>query len=176
MNGVYPIAITRNYCKAKEWILKNARGSERYGVLASSNAKRLRPFGIDVKNSISPANWFLDGKEDVRSSYYLEDVATEFEIQGLELDWAVVCWDGDLRIKENKWIFQTFKGTKWQTIQQEIKKRYLLNSYRVLLTRARQGFVIFIPEGNENDKTRPHRYYDETYNFLVQKIGIKELD
>jgi len=145
-------------------------------VLASSNAKRLRPFGIDVKNSISASNWFLDGKNDVRSSYYMEDVATEFEIQGLELDWTIVCWDGDLYLEGNKWAYQSFKGTKWQKINQAIKKRYLLNAYRVLLTRARQGFVIFLPEGNEEDKTRPKKFYDETYEFLVNKIGIKKLE
>jgi hypothetical protein len=176
LKEVYPIAITRNYEEAKKWILRKARGSERYGVLASSNAKRLRPFGIDVKNSISPSNWFLDGKEDVRSSYYMEDVTTEFEIQGLELDWTIVCWGGDLHLKENKWIYQSFKGTKWQKIQQEIKKRYLLNAYRVLLTRARQGFVIFIPKGNEQDKTRPKKFYDATYEYLTEYIGIKKIE
>ena len=172
----YPIFVTRDYETAKKWILQKSRGSERYGVLASSNAKRLRPFGIDVKNSISASNWFLDGKNDVRSSYYMEDVATEFEIQGLELDWTIVCWDGDLYLEGNKWAYQSFKGTKWQKINQAIKKRYLLNAYRVLLTRARQGFVIFLPEGNEEDKTRPKKFYDETYEFLVNKIGIKKLE
>ncbi len=176
LKEVYSIFVTRDYKAAKEWILKNSRGSERYGVLASSNAKRLRPFGIDVKNSIDTSNWFLDGKDDVRSSYYMEDVATEFEIQGLELDWTIVCWDGDLHLKDDEWVYQSFKGTKWQKIQQSIKKRYLLNAYRVLLTRARQGFVIFIPKGSEKDKTRPKKFYDETYDFLVNKIGIKKLE
>ncbi len=176
LKDVYPLVVTRNYQTAKKWILGNARGSERYGVLASSNAKRLRPFGIDVKNSIRASNWFLDGKDDVRSSYYMEDVATEFEIQGLELDWTIVCWGGDLHLKDSKWVHQAFKGTRWQKIQQAIKKRYLLNAYRVLLTRARQGFVIFIPEGNEQDTTRPKKFYDETYDFLVNKICIKELE
>lgn len=175
IKNVYPIVVTRNYKIAQKWILNNARGSERYGVLASSNAKRLRPFGIDVKNSISASNWFLDGKEDVRSSYYMEDVATEFEIQGLELDWTIVCWGGDLYLKDGKWLFQAFKGTKWQKIRQDIKRKYLLNAYRVLLTRARQGFIIFIPEGDEKDKTRPKEAYDETYDFLVNKIGISEI-
>ncbi len=172
----YPIVVTRDYQTAKKWILKKARGSERYGVLASSNAKRLRPFGIDVKNNIKASNWFLNGKEDVRSSYYMEDVATEFEIQGLELDWTIVCWGGDFYLKDDKWKYKRFRGTKWQIIRKPIKKRYLLNSYRVLLTRARQGFVIFIPEGSEEDKTRPKKFYDETYNLLVNKIGIKKLE
>jgi hypothetical protein len=176
LKKVYPIVVTRNLEYAKAWIKNKGRGSERYGLLASSNAKRLRPFGIDVKNSINPSNWFLDGKDDVRSSYYLEDVATEFEVQGLELDWTIVCWDADLYLKNNKWIFQTFKGTKWQKIQQNIKKKYLLNAYRVLLTRARQGIIIFIPEGDEEDKTRPKKFYNETYDYLVNRIGIKKLE
>jgi len=175
LNKVYPIAITRSYETAKRWVKNNSRGSERYGVLASSNAKRLRPFGIDVKNGINPSNWFLDGKDDVRSSYYMEDVATEFDVQGLELDWTVVCWDADLYLNDNNWAYQSFKGTKWQKIQQDLKKRYLLNAYRVLLTRARQGLVIFIPEGNEDDSTRPNIYYDETYNYLTNDVGIKIL-
>jgi DUF2075 family protein len=106
----------------------------------------------------------------------MEDVATEFEIQGLELDWTIVCWDGDLHLIDNKWVYQSFKGTKWQKIKQAIKKKYLLNAYRVLLTRARQGFIIFIPEGNDADKTRLKKFYDETYEFLVNKIGIKKLE
>ena len=105
IKDVYPILITRNYDLAKRWIKDNARGSERFGVLASSNARRLRPFGIDVKNDINASNWFLDGKEDIRSSYYMEYVATEFEIQGLELDWTVVSWGADFHIKENNWVY-----------------------------------------------------------------------
>lgn len=176
IKDVYPIFITRNYDLAKSWIKNKARGSERFGVLASSNARRLRPFGIDVKNDINASNWFLDGKEDIRSSYYMECVATEFEIQGLELDWTVVSWGADLHIKENNWFYQAFKGTKWQNINQEIKKKYLLNAYRVLLTRARQGFVIFIPNGDEEDKTRHKKFYDETYEYLTEKIGIEKLE
>lgn len=172
----YPILITRNYDLAKKWIINNARGSERFGILASSKARRLRPYGIDVKNSISASNWFLNSKEDVRSSYYLEIVATEFDIQGLELDWAIIAWDADFYIKENNWIYQSFKGTKWQNINQDIKKKYLLNAYRVLLTRARQGFVIFIPEGDQKDKTRPKKYFDETYEYLTNVIGIKKIE
>lgn len=176
IKDVYPILVTRNYDLAKRWIKNNARGSERFGVLASSNARRLRPFGIDVKSDINASNWFLDGKEDIRSSYYMECVATEFEIQGLELDWTVVSWGADFHIKENNWVYQAFKGTKWQKINQEIKKKYLLNAYRVLLTRARQGFIIFIPNGDEEDKTRPKKFYDETYEYLTEKIGIKKLE
>lgn len=162
---VYPILITRNYDLAKRWIKNNARGSERFGVLASSNARRLRPFGIDVKRDINASNWFLDGKEDIRSSYYMECVATEFEIQGLELDWTVVSWGADFHIKENNWVYQAFKGTKWQKINQEIKKKYLLNAYRVLLTRARQGFIIFIQM--EMKKTK-----QDLKNSMMKRMNI----
>lgn len=171
----YPIFVTRNYDAGIKWIKENARGTERFGVIASSKARRLRPFGIDVKNDINPAYWFLNYKDDVRSSYYFEDVATEFEIQGLELDWTIVSWDADLYMDENKWVYQSFRGTNWQNINQVIKKKYLLNAYRVLLTRARQGFVIFIPNGNKNDITRAEKYYDGTYEYLTNKIGIEEL-
>ena len=172
----YPIYITRNYKLAKKWIKNKARGSERFGIIASSNARRLKAIGINVKNEINVSNWFLDGKNDVRSSYFMEDVATEFEIQGLELDWTIVCWGADLYYKNNKWNYQSFKGTKWQNINQEIKRKYLLNTYRVLLTRARQGFIIYIPEGDLEDETRKNEFYDETYKYLTETIGIKKLN
>ena len=171
----YPIFITRNYHLAKEWIKRQSRGSERFGVIASSNARRLKAIGINVKNDIDVSNWFLNSKQDVRSSYFMEDVATEFEIQGLELDWTILCWGADLYYKNNEWNYQSFKGAKWQNINQEIKRKYLLNTYRVLLTRARQGFVIYIPEGDSEDKTRRHDFYDETYKYLSETIGIKKL-
>lgn len=175
LKGVYPIIITREYHLAKQWVVDRARGSERYGVVASSNARRLRPFGIDVKNIIDASNWFLDEKEDVRSSYCMEDVATEFDIQGLELDWTVVCWDADLHLEGTQWVHQSFKGANWQRIKQVVRQRYLLNAYRVLLTRARQGLVIFLPRGSSVDRTRPHAFYDETYHFLTEEIGIDRL-
>jgi len=171
----YPIRVTRDYAIAKQWIQKKARGSERFGVIASSNARRLKAVGINVKNDIDVSNWFLDGKEDVRSSYYMEDIATEFDIQGLELDWTVVCWGADLFYKNGEWKHQTFKGTKWQNINQELKRKYLLNTYRVLLTRARQGFVMFIPEGNSEDQTRLKEFYDGTYDYLTKNLKLKEL-
>lgn len=171
----YPIFVTRNYSLAKLWIKERARGSERYGIIASSNARRLKAIGINVKNDINVSNWFLDGKQDVRSSYFMEDVATEFEIQGLELDWTILCWGADLYYKNNEWNYQSFKGTKWQNVNQEIKRKYLLNTYRVLLTRARQGLIIFIPEGDSKDKTRNNEFYDGTYKYLNEIIGIKTL-
>lgn len=168
----YPIVLTRDLSKAKSWLKEKARGSERYGLIVSSQAQRLKPYAIDVKSPMNPVNWFLDGKDDVRSSYYLEDVATEFQVQGLELDWACVAWDGDLRHSSTEWNTFGFKGNKWQNINHIERKKYLINAYRVLLTRARQGMVIVIPEGSNEDHTRKPEYYDPTFEYL-KDIGIK---
>ena len=168
----YPIVVTRSLEKAKEWLRKKARGSERIGLISSSGARRLRPFGIDVKNEISAPNWFLNNSQDILSSYYLEEVATEFDIQGLEIDWACVAWGGNFHMNKGSWKYQSFRGTKWQNINKEIDKEYLKNTYRVLLTRARQGMVIFIPESNPMDHTRPEGFYDHTFEYLLE-IGIK---
>lgn len=170
----YPIVITRDLSKAKEWLKRKARGSERYGLIVSSQAQRLKPHAIDVRTPINPVHWFLNGKDDVRSSYFLEDVATEFQIQGLELDWACVTWDGDLRYEENGWKTFSFVGTKWQRIRQPERISYLINAYRVLLTRARQGMVIVVPKGSDNDLTRQTEFYDPTYLYL-KEIGIPVL-
>lgn len=143
-------------------------------MLASSGAIRLKPFAINVKNSIDPINWFLNDEKDIRSSYFLEDVATEFDVQGLELDWTCVAWDADLRHDGKEWLRKSFRGSRWQSVNDEDAKRYLLNAYRVLLTRARQGMVIFVPTGSSEDETRSHQFYDETYNYL-RAIGIMEL-
>lgn len=174
ISNKYPLVLTRDLSKAKYWLKEKARGSERYGLVVSSQAQRLKPFAIDVKSPMNPVNWFLDGKDDVRSSFYLEDVATEFHIQGLELDWACVAWDGDLRYSENEWKTFSFVGNKWQNIHKEKRKKYLVNAYRVLLTRARQGMVIFVPEGNPEDHTRKSEYYDSTYNYL-KMLGVKAI-
>lgn len=163
----YPIFITRSLSKAKHWLKQKAKGTERIGVLASSGGRRLRADGIDVKNEIEPANWFLNNKDDVRSSYYLEEIATEFDIQGLEIDFTCVAWDINLFYNKG-WNFQNFKGSKWQKINQDSTKIYLLNSYRVLLTRARQGIVIFVPDVDEPDPTRPKECYDYTFDYLKQ--------
>jgi DUF2075 family protein len=168
----YPIVLTRDLTAAKTWLKDKARGTERYGIVVSSQAQRLRPLAIDVRVKTDPVHWFLDGKEDVRSSYYLEDVATEFQVQGLELDWACVTWDGDLRFSDKGWGTYSFVGSKWQNIRKEERKKYLLNAYRVLLTRARQGMVIVVPEGNIEDHTRQAEFYDSTFNYL-KEIGLK---
>lgn len=168
----YPVILTRDLNKAKEWLKEKARGSERYGLVVSSQAYRLKPLAIDVKTQINHVNWFLEGKDDIRSSYFLEDVATEFQVQGLELDWACVIWDGDLRFVNNEWKSYSFVGSKWQNIHKEVRKKYLLNAYRVLLTRARQGMIIVIPEGNPEDHTRQPQFYDSTFEYL-QNIGLE---
>ncbi|MGM8871138.1 DUF2075 domain-containing protein [Psychrobacter sp. 2Y5] len=170
----YPIFITRDIDTAKNWLRNQAKGSERIGLISSSGAKRLRPLGIDVKNEISAPSWFLNDKNDIRSSYFLEEVATEFEIQGLEIDWACVAWGGNFHLRNDSWQYLNFKGTKWQVIGQDITKEYLKNTYRVLLTRSRQGMVIFVPEGSTLDHTRPKEYYDGTWNYL-KSVGIQEL-
>ncbi|RYF45472.1 MAG: DUF2075 domain-containing protein, partial [Cytophagaceae bacterium] len=148
-------------------------GNERTGIVASSGAIRLRPFGLNVKAKIDAPIWFLNDKEDIRSSYFLEEVATEFDIQGLELDWTCVAWDGNLHYYNNQWHCKNFKGTKWQNISSPEIANYLINSYRVLLTRARQGMIIYIPYGNTEDITRPPHIYDGTFEFF-KSLGIEE--
>jgi DUF2075 family protein len=170
----YPIVITRDLDKAKRWLREKARGTERFGMVVSSQAQRLKPHAIDVKSPMDPIHWFLDDKDDVRSSYYLEDVATEFHVQGLELDWACVVWDADLRYGVDDWEYRSFVGSKWQKIHLAHRQMYLKNAYRVLLTRARQGMVIVIPPGDHNDPTRDPAFYDPVYLYLV-KLGIETI-
>jgi hypothetical protein len=162
----YPIVISRDLPAGKRWLKERARGSERYGIVASSQAQRLKPHAVDVKSPIDPVHWFLDGKEDVRSSFYLEDVATEFHVQGLELDWACVTWDGDFRYRRSGWEHWSFCGSRWNQIRLPDRQTYLKNAYRVLLTRARQGMVIVVPEGDTSDPTRRPEYYDPTFEYL----------
>ncbi len=175
IKAVYPVVLTRDLSKAKDWLQQQAKGTERTGIITSSGARRLRPYAIEVKNEIAADNWFLNDNEDIRSSYFLEEVATEFDIQGLEIDWACVAWGGNFYHDGHSWNFMNFKGTKWQSIRKDVDREYLKNAYRVLLTRARQGMVIFIPEGNAADKTRLPARYNGTYRYL-KEIGIEELD
>ena len=174
VNYQYPIFLSRDIKKAKSWLRKRARGSERYGIMVSSQAYRLKPYGIDIRSPINPVHWFLNGKDDVRSSFYLEDVATEFHVQGLELDWACINWDADFRYKNEGWDHWQFKGKRWNRIKKEERKIYLKNAYRVLLTRARQGMVIVVPEGDASDPTRNPQFYDPTFRYL-KEIGFQEL-
>ena len=162
----YPILLTRNLREAKEWVKERCKGTTRYGLIASSGALRLKPEGIFVKNEISVTNWFLNDKDDVRSCYALEDVVTEFDIQGLEIDYSILAWDADLRFVNGEWTFNSFTGSKWNNVNSEENRLYLKNAYRVLMTRARQGMAIFIPEGDDNDATRKKSFYDGTYDYL----------
>lgn len=170
----YPIVITRDLARAKRWLKEQARGSERYGIVASSEAERLKPYAIDVKCTMDPIHWFLDGPEDVRSSYYLEDVATEFHVQGLELDWACVTWDADFRYAPHGWEHRSFCGDRWNNINKAERQTYQKNAYRVLLTRARQGMVIVVPPGDLDDPTRKPEFYDPTFEYL-QEVGFRTI-
>jgi hypothetical protein len=171
----YPIAITRDLLAAKKWLRVRARGTERYGMVASSKAMRLKPHAIDIRVSVDPIHWFLDGPEDTRSSWYLEDCATEFQTQGLELDWVCVNWDADLRFTGGGWTFHDFRGRQWQAIRNQANQNYLRNAYRVLLTRARQGMVLFIPPGDLSDPTRLPTFYERTFSYFVD-LGIPALE
>ncbi len=136
---------------------------------------RLKPHAIDIRVSVDPVHWFLSDRDDTRSSDYLEDCATEFQVQGLELDWICVNWDADLRFGGAGWNYHDFRGSKWQNVKDSDRRSYLRNAYRVLLTRARQGMVLFIPPGDEADPTRPPEFYDSTFNYLA-KIGLPVLE
>jgi hypothetical protein len=172
---LYPVGLTRDLNRAKAWTRDHARGSERYGLVASSQAQRLKPYAVDVRVNIDPVNWFLNGRDDTRSSYYLEDAATEYQIQGLEVDWTCVTWDADLRFDDHGWLYRSFNAKGWQAIRTPERQRYLINAYRVLLTRARQGMVIFVPKGDSNDPTRMPEFYDSTYGYL-RGLGIPVID
>ncbi|MBX3292956.1 MAG: DUF2075 domain-containing protein [Acidobacteria bacterium] len=168
----YPIRLTRSLPTAKNWLRDRSRGTEPAGLVASAGAHRLRPHGISVRENIDAPTWFLNPRTDIRSCNFLEEVATEFSIQGLELDWTCVCWDGDMFIKDGEWELRRFRGTRWEQVNDEFNRRYLGNAYRVLLTRARQGMVIFLPCGDTDDHTRLPEFYDGTFEYL-KSIGLK---
>lgn len=170
----YPIVITRDLDKAKDWVREKSRGSERYGMMATSAAERLRARGIWADNKIKPVKWFLEGKEDVNSSFHLEITATEFAVQGLEIDYGIVAWDGDVRYENGEFIYKRFTRNMWCNVNKPERRKYMKNAYRVLLTRSRQGMVIFIPEGNPYDPTTLPELYDSTYDYL-KSIGITEI-
>ncbi len=170
----YPIVMTRNFDCAKRWLRRMARGNQRFGIVAAAKSYRLKPYGIYVELAVNAIHWFLKPRDDPRSSYSLEYAATEFKVQGLELDWTCVAWDGDLMHTGTGWNHREFSGDMWKTLRKPHKRRYLENAYRVLLTRARKGMVIFIPEGDEDDRTRRGDYYDRTYEYL-RDVGIRTL-
>jgi hypothetical protein len=168
LSASYPIVMTRDLEEARAWLKTKARGSERYGLVASSGALRLKPYGLNVRQKIDAPHWFLDAGTDVRSSFYLEDPATEFDIQGLELDWVGVCWDADFRYQSTAWSYHSFSGSRWTNVKNAVLRTYLANTYRVLLTRARQGVVIYIPPGDASDPTRLPEFYDGIADYLSQ--------
>ncbi|CAA9354274.1 MAG: FIG01059588: hypothetical protein [uncultured Chloroflexia bacterium] len=170
----FPIRVTRDMSHARQWIRDHARGEDTKGILASSGAIRLKPHGINVKHKISAPHWFLKEPEDIRSCHFLEDAATEFDVQGLELDWGLVAWDGDLRFVNGTFQHWDFRGTTWNRRHSPESKRFLENAYRVLLTRSRQGMVIFVPNGDTSDFTRNAAFYDGTYEYLLA-CGIPAL-
>lgn len=170
----YPIVITRDLDEAKLWVRGQARGSERFGMVASSGAQRLKPHAIDIRFNVNPVHWFLKEADDTRSSYYLEDAATEFQVQGLELDWTCVAWDADLRFTNGGWQYRSFRGSRWDQVKKPDRRQFLLNAYRVLLTRARQGMVLFVPKGDSSDPTRAPEFYDGTFDYLAE-IGVPTL-
>lgn len=186
----YPIMLTRNMTTARSWLRAQARGSQRTGVLVSKSAARFKPLAVDIlaPDDENTVHWFLEDKTDVRSSNYLEDAATEIQVQGLELDYTCVLWDADMRYENGSWRYFNFNGrTAWReemglTETSVERRKYMLNAYRVLLTRARMGMVICVPTGNHNttaggfpeDSTRLPSYYDGTYNYL-KSLGLKEI-
>ena len=176
----YPIVMTRSLETAKQWLRDHNRGSERMGLLASSKAERLKAISINVRYQPDFVHWFLEDDRDIRSSNALEDTLTEFKVQGLEIDWACVAWDADLRLSQDGKSWQHFQlrsGTKWQNINKPFNREYQINAYRVLLTRARQGMIIVVPNGDYGvppDETRKPEWYDGIYNYL-KEIGIKEI-
>lgn len=170
----YPVVMTRDIDAARAWVRRMSRGSERYGIIASSGAKRLRADGIDVSVEIKVEKWFLNGPDDVNSSYFMEVAATEFQIQGLEIDWAAVAWEADYRYVDGEFVHRAFSGSSWKEIRARSEQEYLKNSYRVLLTRARPGFAIYVPRGSVDDDTRRPEFYDGLYEYL-RGVGIREI-
>lgn len=171
---VYPLLITRDIEKAKQWLRTKKAGSKRIGMLASSGGLRLKPYGIHVRDVVDEALWFLNDESDIRSSYYLELTATEYKVQGLEIDLACICWDADLRRNKNGWEFKNFSGTNWQENKGLQERMFLLNTYRVLLTRAREGIIVFVPEGNATDYTRFPEFYNPIFTYL-KDCGMQEI-
>lgn len=193
----YPIYITRDIDKARKWLNDKARGTERTGILVSKSSARVNPLAISLvpSDDVNTIHWFLEDIHDQRSSNFLEEAVTEIQVQGLELDYTCVVWDADMRASRGGWEFYKFLGRKsseastlpppipkWRAENNAENQQYMLNAYRVLLTRARQGMVICVPEGNREtladgtlrDSTRLPEYYDPTYDYLLS-IGLPEL-
>lgn len=184
-NRNYPIVLTRDMNKARAWLRRMARGTQQTGILVSKVAARFKPLAVNIlaQGDENAVHWFLEDKTDIRSSNYLEDAATEIQVQGLELDYVCVLWDADMRYENGQWTYYKFNGkNKWNPENNSENKKYMLNAYRVLLTRARQGIVICVPNGNSRktqegfpeDPTRLPEFYNGTYNYL-KSLGLKEI-
>jgi len=169
----YPIVLTRSLDTAKQWLRSHTGGSQRCGLLASAKAERLKAISVNVRYQPNFVNWFLEDESDIRSSNRLEDTLTEFKVQGLEIDWAGVIWDADMRLeKDMQWHHYYLNGgSRWNNIRLKENQDYQLNAYRVLLTRARQGMVIVVPNGDPTDSTRKTEFYDLTYQYLEEILG-----
>lgn len=191
----YPIVLTRNMDKARQWLRKQARGTQQIGILITKVFARFKPLAVHVlpPDDDNAVHWFLEDRADVRSSNYLEEAATEIQVQGLEVDFACVLWDADMRYDDCKWSFWKFNGrSQWSPVNHKVlgwipernieNQKYMLNAYRVLLTRARQGMVIWVPEGNDHktpegfpeDSTRLPSFYDCTYKYF-KSLGMREI-
>jgi hypothetical protein len=182
----YPVCFTRNLQTAKAWLKRQINNASldhplRAGLIASSGAKRLRAYGIDVSTQIKETDWFLNEASDIRSSSFLELAATEYATQGLELDYIGLCWGADFRISEDNWSYHALSGTSWQdknkteNESQQVKREFMKNTYRVLLSRAREGMIIWIPEGDPADPTRLPEFYDHTATYL-ESCGVQSID
>ena len=174
MSQHYPIVLTRDLEVAREWLRKQSRGNRTRGILASSGARRLRQYGISVAERVKEVDWFLKPAEDVRSSDFLELALSEFGVQGLELDWACVAWGGDLTPQNDQWDLRRFRGTRWEAVHNEQARAYVLNRYRVLLTRAREGMVLWIPPGDPRDPSRDPKRFNAVEDFL-RDCGVRSI-
>jgi hypothetical protein len=175
----YPLLVTRSIDAARAWLRSRRQGFRRFGLVGSSGARRLRAYGLgsalSAQSGDEIAHWYLRAHGDVRASYALEVVANEYTTQGLELDLVCVCWGGDFVRSETGWEYREFRGHRWNSVRKEESRRQILNSYRVLLSRAREGMLIWVPEGSDEDLTRPRDQMDRTYKYLVD-CGAKPLE
>jgi hypothetical protein len=179
--GPYPIVLTRSLHEARAWLRSQARGKRNYGLVASSGARRLRADGLGqilhATDGKEIAHWYLRPPGDIRSSCALEVPANQYTCQGLELDFVGLCWGGDLNYdpSANDWMYRRLGGAYWKMIQDNTARRLLLNSYRVLMTRAREGMVIWVPLGDPDDATRDPKHLDATAQFLL-RCGAQPLN
>ncbi len=202
-NESFFLRITRDLEQAKKWLIAHGYGSmRRYGLLVSSKGVRLRRYGFHaIGNGFDEVAWFLDPKNTVNSSYAMEIAASEFKVQGLEIDFSAVGWDGDywydeksgkfrcrnFFVSKNQWCELTDEdieqdagedeSTSDEPVSKDDRIRHLINAYRVILTRARQGMIIYVPTGEESEESNLWKgNYDSTYMYLRDEVGIPELE